>query len=63
MIARASAIVMWAGRCSISQRGVAVIPVLDAALYTMRQMEVPLGAVVLRLLVPGVVVGLFIDHC
>ena len=36
----------------------------DAGLDTMRHVEVPPGAGVLQLLVPGVAVGVFIDcHC
>ena len=34
----------------------------DAGLDTMRRVEVPLGAGVLRLLVPSVAVGVFVDR-
>jgi len=60
MITRASGIGMWVGRFSRRLRGVGVLAMLDAAPYTTRCVEsvsdVPLGAGVLRLLVPGVAV-------
>jgi len=41
-----------------------VITMPGAGLDTMRRVEVPPGAGVLRLLVPGMAVGVFIDcHC
>ena len=61
MIARASGLGMGVGRFSRPRRGVGVITMPDAGLETMRRIEVPPGAVVLRLLVPGVAGGVFID--
>jgi hypothetical protein len=64
MIARASGFGMGVGRFSRPLRGVGVLAMMDAGLDTMRRVEsvcmVPLGECVLRLLVPGVEVGLFI---
>jgi hypothetical protein len=44
-----------------------VLAILDAGLDTTRRVEsvcmVPLGAGVLRLLVPRMAVGVIIDHC
>jgi hypothetical protein len=59
---------MGVGRFSRPLRGVGVLAIQDAGLDTTRCVEsvcmVPLGAGVLRLLVPGVVVGVIIDcHC
>jgi hypothetical protein len=52
---------MGVGRFSRLQRGVGVIAMLDAALDKTQCLEVPPGAGVLPLLVPGVVVGVFIN--
>jgi len=54
---------MGVGRFSRHLRGVGVIVMPDTGLDTTRHVEVPPGAGVLRLLVPGVAVGLFMDHC
>jgi len=66
MIARASRFVMGVGRFSVALRGVGVLAMLDAGLDTTRRVESvcvsPLGAGVLRLHVPGVAVGVFIDR-
>jgi hypothetical protein len=62
MIARASGLGMVVGRFSRPRRGVGVITMPDAGLDTMRRVEVPPGAGVLRLLVPGVAVGVFVDR-
>jgi hypothetical protein len=62
MIARASGLGMGVGKFSRPRRGVGVITMPDAGLDTTRCVEVPLGAGVLRLLVPGVVVGVFVDR-
>ena len=65
MIARASGLGMGVGRFSRPLRGVGVLAMPDAGLDTTRRVEsvcmVPLGAGVLRLLVPGVAVGVIID--
>jgi len=61
MIARASGFVMGPGRFSRPLGGVRVITMPDAGLDTTRRVEVPLGAGVLRLLIPGVAVEVFID--
>jgi len=65
MIARASGFGMGVGRFSRPLRGVGVLAMPDAGLDTTRRVEtvcmVPLGAGVLRLLVPGVAVGVIID--
>ena len=57
---------MGVGRFSRPLRGVAVLAMPDAGLDTTRRVEsvcmVPLGDGVLRLLVPGVAVGVIIDH-
>jgi len=68
MIARASGFGMGVGRISRQLRGVGVLAMPDAGLNTMRRVEpvcvIPLGAGVLRLLVPGMAVGVIIDrHC
>jgi len=61
MIARASRSRMGVGRFSRLQRGVGVLAMLEAGLDTTRRVEsicmIPLGAGVLRLLVPGMAVG------
>jgi hypothetical protein len=66
MIARASGFGMGVGRFSRPLRGVGVLAMPDAGLDTTRRVEsvfvIPLGAGVLRLLVPGVVVGVIIDR-
>ena len=62
MIARASGLGMRVGRFSRPRRGVGVITMPDAGLDTTRRVEVPLSAGVLRLLVPGMAVGVFIDR-
>jgi hypothetical protein len=65
MIARASGFMMGVGRFSRLLRGLGVLAMPDAGLDTTRRVEsvcmVPLGAGVLRLLVPGVAVGVIID--
>jgi hypothetical protein len=65
MIAWASGFGMGVGRFSRPLRGVGVLAMPDAGLDTTRRVEsvcmVPLGAGVLRLLVPGVAVGVIID--
>jgi len=43
-------------------RGLGVIAMPDSGLDPTRRTEVPLGAGVVQLLVPSVVVGVFIDH-
>jgi hypothetical protein len=64
MIARASGFGMGAGWFSRPLRAVGVLAMPDAGLDTTRRVEsvcmVPLGAGVLRLLVPGVAVGVII---
>jgi len=64
MIARASGFGMGVGRFTRPLRGVGVLAMPDAGLDTTRRLEsvcmVPLGAGVLRLLVPGVAVGVII---
>jgi len=62
MIAWASGLGMGVGRFSRPRRGVGVITMPDAGLDTTRRVKVPPGAGVLRLLVPGVVVAVFVDH-
>jgi len=66
MIARASGFGMGVGRFSRPLRGVGVLAMPDAGLDTTRHVEsvcvIPLGAGVLRLLVPGVAVGVIIDR-
>jgi len=65
MIARASGFGMGVGMFSRPLRGVGVLAMPDAGLDTTRRLEsvcmVPLGAGVLRLLVPGVAAGVIID--
>jgi len=65
MIVRASGFGMGVGRFSRPLRGVGVLAMPDAGLDTTRRVEsvcmVPLGAGGLRLLVPGVAVGVIID--
>jgi len=66
MISRASGLGMGVGRFSRPLRGVGVLAMPDAGLDTTRRVEsvckVPPGAGVLRLLVTGVAVGVFIDR-
>jgi hypothetical protein len=62
MIARASGLGMGVGRFSRPLRGVGVIAMPKAGLDTTRRVEDPPGAGVLRLLVIGVAVGVFIDR-
>jgi hypothetical protein len=62
MIARASGIGMGVGSFLRQLRGVGVIAMPNAGLDTMRPVEVPPGAGVLRLLVTSVAVGVFIDY-
>ena len=62
MIARASGLGMGVGRFSRPRRGVGMITMPDAGLDTMRRVEVPPRAGVLRLLVPVVAVGVFVDR-
>ena len=62
MIARASGFGMGVGRFSRPLRGVGVLAMPDAGLDTTRRVEVPSGAGVLQLLVPGVAVGVIIDR-
>ena len=62
MIALASGFGMGVCRFSKLLRGVGVLAMPDAGLDTTRRVEVPQGAGVLRLLVPGVPVGVIIDH-
>ena len=66
MITWASGLGVGEGRFSGPQSGVGVLAMPDAGLDTMRRVEsvcmVPLGAGVLRLLVPGVAVGVIIDR-
>jgi len=61
MLARASGLGMGVGSFSRPRRGVGVIIMPGAGLDTMRRVEVPRGAGVLRLLGPGVAAGVFID--
>jgi hypothetical protein len=65
MIAPASGLGMGVGRFSRPLRGVGVLAMPDVGLDTTRRVEsvcmVPLGAGVLRLLVPGMAVGVIID--
>jgi hypothetical protein len=65
MIAHASGFGMGVGRFARPLRGVGVLAMPDAGLDTTRHVEsvcvIPLGAGVLRLLVPGMAVGVSID--
>jgi len=58
---------MGVGRISRLLRGVGALAMPDVGLGTMQRVEsvcvIPLGAGVLRLLLPGVAVGVFIDRC
>jgi hypothetical protein len=62
MIVWASGLQMGAGRFSRPQRAVGMVTMPDAGLDTPRRIQVRPGAGVLRLLVPGVGVGVFIDR-
>jgi len=62
MIVRASGLGMRVGRFSRPLRGVGVIAMPNAGLDTTRRVAVPPGAGVLRPLVTGVAVGVFIDR-
>jgi hypothetical protein len=66
MIAQPSGFGMGVCRFSRPLTGVGVLAMPDAGLDTMRHVEsvymVPLGAGVLRLLIPGVAGGVIIDH-
>jgi hypothetical protein len=66
MITLASGLGMGVGRYSRPLRRVGVLAMPDPGLDTTRYVEtvcmVPLGARVLLLLVPGVTVGVIIDH-
>jgi hypothetical protein len=62
MIAQASALGVGVGRFSRQLRGVGVIAMPNAGLDTMRRVEVPPGASVLRLLLTSVVAGVVIDR-
>jgi len=62
MIARACGLGMGVGRFSRPRRGVGVITMPDAGLDPTRRVEVPPGAGVLQLLVPGVAVGVSVDR-
>jgi len=61
MIVWAAGLEVQVGRFSRLLRGVGVIAMPEVGLDTMRRVEVLLGAGVLRLLVPGMAVGVFID--
>jgi hypothetical protein len=66
MIAGASGFGLGVGRSSGPLRGVGVLAMPNAGLDTTRRVEsvcmVPLGAGLLRLLVPGAAVGVIIDR-
>jgi hypothetical protein len=66
MVAWASVLGMGVCRLSRSLRGVGVLAMPDASLDTMQRVEsgceVPMGAGVLRLLVPSMAVGVIINH-
>jgi hypothetical protein len=62
MIRRASGLGMGLGRFARPRRRVGVITMPDAGLDTTQYVEVPPGAGVIQLLVPGVVVGVFIGR-
>jgi hypothetical protein len=61
MIVQASGLWIGVGRFSRPRREVGVITMADPGLETNRHVEVPPDAGVLRLLVPGVAVGVFVD--
>jgi len=62
MMARASGLGMGVGRFSRPRRGVGVMTMPNGGLDTTRRVEVPPGAGVLQLLVPGMAVGVLIDR-
>jgi hypothetical protein len=66
MVTWDSGLGLWIGRLSRPRRGVRVLAMQDARLDPTRRVEsaceVPPGACMLRLLVPGMVVGGIIDH-
>jgi len=62
MITRPSELGIWVGRFSRPLRGVGVIAMPNVGLDTTRRVEVPPGAGVLRLLVTGMAVEIFIDR-
>jgi len=66
MIVRASGFGMGVGKFSRRLRGLGVLAMPDAGLHTTRRVGsvcmVPLGAGVLRLLVPGMAVGVIIER-
>jgi len=62
MIAQGSGSGMGVGRFPRPRRGVGVITMPDTGLDTTRRVEVPPGAGVLRLPVPGVAVVGFVEH-
>jgi hypothetical protein len=62
MIARDSGLGMGVGRFSSARRGVGVKTMPHAALDTTRRVAVRPGAGVVRLHVPAVAVGLFVDR-
>jgi hypothetical protein len=65
MVVRASGLEMGVGRFSRPRRGVGVLAMPDASLHTTRPVEsvcqVLPGAGVVRLLVPGMAVGVIIE--
>jgi hypothetical protein len=61
VITQASGLGFGVGRFSRHRRAVGVITMQDAGLDTTGRVEVPPGAGVLRLLVPGMGVGVYID--
>ena len=63
MIAQAHGLGMEVGRFSRPLKGVGVIAMPDEGMNTMQYIEAPLGAGELRLLVPGLAVGVFIHRC
>ena len=67
MITQATGLGIGVGRVSKLLRGVGVIAMLDGGLDTMRCVEsvceVPADGGLLQVLVSGMVVGVFIDHC
>ena len=66
MVAQASGLWMWVGKFARPLRGVGVLAMLNARLDRMgcgeSVCEIPLGAGVVRLLLPGIAVGKSIDH-
>jgi hypothetical protein len=66
MVARAAGVGVRVGRVPRPRSGVGVLAMPDARLYTRRRVEsvyeVPPGASVLRLLVPGMAVGVIVDR-